>query len=233
MVEIIAEIGQNHNGDMDLAKEMIRTAKDYGADVAKFQLFDPEKIFTDKSDPWYDYNRKTELTEEAVKCLADECEKVGIEFMASVFDVERVSWLERIGVKRHKVASRSIRETELIDAMCKTGKPLLVSLGMWDSPEFPVIKTAADVGFLYCVSEYPTDIRRLNFASVDFERYLGFSDHTVGVLAPMAAMARGARIIEKHFTLDKGMYGPDHKGSMTPDELTQIHEFRLALGEML
>lgn len=225
-VEIIAEIGQNHNGDMALARELIHAAHEGGADVAKFQLYDAVALFPREGNEWFEYNCKTELSRNQVSDLATECAKIGIEFMASVFDVDRIVWLEEVGVKRHKIASRSIREEGLINALAATGKPLLVSLGMWGEKEFPKIDASGGVGFLYCVSEYPTELEELHLSDVDFTRYAGFSDHTIGIHAPQTALARGAAIVEKHFTLDKQMYGPDHAGSMTPGELRELDSFR-------
>lgn len=232
-MEIIAEIGQNHNGDMAQAVKLIRLAKENGADVAKFQLYDARKLFPKDGNPWFEYNCVTEITRAQVRLLADECRKAGIEFMASVFDVERIAWLEEVGVKRYKIASRSIHDKELIAALCRTGKPLVVSLGMWKEKDFPRIEHSSRVDFLYCVSKYPTAFEDLKFSQVDFNRYAGFSDHTLGVSASLAAFARGARILEKHLTLDKGTYGPDHACSMTPDELKAIHAFRLDLEKCL
>lgn len=232
-MEIIAEIGQNHNGDMALASELIRLAKDNGADVAKFQVYDAKALFPKEGNPWYEYNCRTELSREQVRFLADECRKTGIEFMASVFDIERIAWLEEVGVKRYKVASRSIREEALIAALGQTGKPLIASLGMWKGADFPVIKHAKPVQFLYCVSKYPTDLGDLKFSEVDFREYAGFSDHTLGISASLAAFSRGARILEKHLTSDKGMYGPDHACSMTPAELKAIGDFKSDLGRCL
>jgi len=232
-MEIIAEIGQNHNGDMGLAREMIHMVKENGADVAKFQLYDAVKLFPKEANPWYEYNCKTELSREHVRLLNEECIKANIEFMASVFDTERIQWLEEIGVKRHKIASRSIHDTTLINAVCKTGKPLLVSLGMWDKKDFPAIPTKSKVDFLYCISKYPTSLQDLHFNDIDFKKYAGFSDHTIGVNAPVAAIAKGAGIIEKHFTLDKKMYGPDHEGSMTSEELKFIDQFRKDFATMM
>lgn len=233
-MEIIAEIGQNHNGDMEIARRLIHEAKRCGADVAKFQVYDARRLFPQENNPWFDYNCTTELSRSALDELAAECDRVGIEFMASVFDTERVQWLEEIGVRRYKIASRSIADGELIDALAATGKPLIVSLGMWHEETFPVIPTSAPVEFLYCISRYPTPPEDVHLASVDFSgRYAGFSDHTIGLTAPIAAFARGARIIEKHFTLDKAMYGPDHAGSMTPDELAELHRVRMELQQLL
>lgn len=225
-IEIIAEIGQNHNGDMVLARELIHAAHEGGADVAKFQLFDAVALFPQNGNVWFEYNCKTELSRDQVDTLAEECAKVGIEFMASVFDTARITWLEEVGVKRHKVASRSIHETDLLATLAATGKPLLISLGMWGKAEFPKINASGGVDFLYCVSKYPTELEDLHLSTIDFTRYTGFSDHTIGIHAPQIALARGATILEKHFTIDKKMYGPDHAGSMTPDELLALDSFR-------
>lgn len=232
-MEIIAEIGQNHNGNMDLAAELIRSAKENGADVAKFQVYDARKLFPREGNPWFEYNCLTELSREKVRFLASECRRVGIEFMASVFDTERIAWLEEVGVRRYKIASRSVNDKALIAALRETGKPLVVSLGMWKEPQFPRIEHGAPVQFLYCVSKYPTELEDLKLSRVDFTRYAGFSDHTIGISASVAAFARGAEILEKHFTLDKAKYGPDHACSMTPDELREINRFRADLGKIL
>ncbi|MBI5557300.1 MAG: N-acetylneuraminate synthase family protein [Deltaproteobacteria bacterium] len=231
-MEIIAEIGQNHNGDMSLAKELIHAAKENGADAAKFQLYDARSLFPRENNPWFDYNCKTELSMEQLFLLEEECRKADIEFLASVFDIERVSWLEKAGIKRYKVASRSIADAALLAALVQTGKPLLVSLGMWDKTGFPAI-AAKNVGYMYCISKYPVPLNELHLSLVDFQKYIGFSDHSIGITAAFAAFARGCRIIEKHFTLDKGMVGPDHTCSMTPGELHQLHIHRLELDECL
>ncbi len=233
MSEIIAEIGQNHNGDMGLARELIHAAKENGADAAKFQLYDAEALFPKKNNPWYDYNCQTELSRDQILELATECRRVKIEFMSSVFDIERINWLEDINVKTHKVASRSITDTSLIKALGKTGKRILVSLGMWKESNFPIIPSNGKVEFLYCISDYPTSLKDIKFSKVDFKQYAGFSDHTIGITAPSVALARGARIIEKHFTLDRTSYGPDHAGSMTPDELAFLNKFRCEFEQCL
>lgn len=220
-ITIIAEIGQNHNGDMRLAKELIRSAKENGADIAKFQLFDTDYIFKPEFE-WYKEAKQAELTKEQLKELFKECQKVGIEFLASVFDPERVRWTEEIGMKRYKIASRSIYDQELLKAVAKTGKDMIISLGMYKGKEFPKIKTKGRVFFLYCVAKYPTHYQDLDFPNVDFNKYSGFSDHTLGIEAALVAMARGAKIIEKHLTLDKNMPGPDHKSSMEPKELREL-----------
>ncbi|MFC1807380.1 N-acetylneuraminate synthase family protein [Candidatus Omnitrophota bacterium] len=233
MTEIIAEVGQNHNGDMHVARRLIHAAKSAGADVAKFQLYDAKKLFPKENNPWFDYNCKTELSRENVKYLKSECDRIGIEFMASVFDIKRIKWLEDLGVARHKMASRSIKDKELISALCETGKPLIISLGMWKGKRFPKFDTKAKVDYLYCISEYPAELSKTDLQGIDFTQYSGFSDHTIGISAAIFALSKGARIIEKHFTIDKGMYGPDHSCSMTPDELNQINNFRRDLKELV
>jgi len=223
-MEIIAEIGQNHNGKMELAKRLIFSAKECGADVAKFQLFDAPSLFPPDK-PWFDYNCRTQLSMADLEKLNKYCKEADIEFMASVFDVERVSWLEEIGVKRYKIASRSIHDQALIEALLATKKPLIASLGMWEKVSFPTIPGNNTV-FLYCISKYPTPLEDLHLADIDFNKYAGFSDHSIGITATCVAMVRGAKIIEKHFTLDQKMEGPDHAGSMTPGELQSITKFR-------
>jgi N-acetylneuraminate synthase/N,N'-diacetyllegionaminate synthase len=145
--------------------------------------------------------------------------------MASVFDVERIAWLEAVGMRRYKIASRSINDTELIAAVAATGKPIIASLGWWKESQFPRIE-ASRVDFLHCVAKYPAPLDELALGSVDFDRYAGFSDHSIGTTAACSAFVLGARILEKHMTLDKNAYGPDHACSMTPQELGAIHSFR-------
>lgn len=232
-MEIIAEIGQNHNGDMSIALDMIDCAKENGADVVKFQVYDAKSIFSRDNNPWYEYNCRTELTRDQIFLLSEKCARAGVEFMASVFDTERVSWLEEAGVKRYKIASRSIHDKELIDRLCRTNKPLLVSLGMWKGAAFPSIPSGNKVDFMYCVSKYPTDLCDIKLNDVDFKKYSGFSDHTIGIAAAVAAISRGANIIEKHFTLDRSMYGPDHVCSMTPGDLKTLDIFRKQITEVL
>jgi N-acetylneuraminate synthase/N,N'-diacetyllegionaminate synthase len=227
--EIIAEIGQNHNGDMAVAEQLIRAAKRAGADVAKFQVYDARALFPPKSqNPWFDYNCSTELKRDDVHRLAQVCADVGIEFMASVFDTKRIEWLEEVGVRRYKIASRSIDDRALIAAVAATGKPMIVSLGFWKGAGLPEIAAPGGVDYLYCVAKYPAPFADLKLASVDFEKYSGFSDHSEGTVAACASFVLGARILEKHMTMDKTAYGPDHACSMTPNELAAIHAFRAA-----
>lgn len=226
MALIIAEIGHNHNGDMSIARDLIRSAKECGADIAKFQLYDTAKIFP-PDHKWYWDLERGELSKEQWLEVVSECDKAGIEFLASPFDVERVDWCEEVGMKRYKIASRSIYDTELIDRVIQTGKEVIVSLGKIDERGIPDI----DAKFLYCVAKYPTLPSDIHFP--DFDSYAGFSDHTIGIEAAVVAMARGARIIEKHFTLDKKMDGCDHTGSMEPDELKQLVQYSKKIEALL
>jgi sialic acid synthase SpsE len=195
---------------------------------------------------------KAKLDYDKAEMLRDHCDKVGIEFMSSVFNLEGVEWAEKLGMDRYKIASRSIRRQDLLDAVGNTGKDMIVSLGMWDGMQSSILGwedgTVADprvslpthinskgkVDYLYCVAKYPTMPEDVNFKNIDFKnKYSGFSDHTIGVSAPLIAIARGAKIIEKHFTLSKKMYGPDHQGSMDPSELKQIVEFTRKFEEFI
>ena len=221
---IIAEIGQNHNGDMKMARELITAAKEAGAAVAKFQLFDVDAVFPPE-DKMNEQRKMAQLNRQQVQELADYCEKTGIEFVASVFDTERLQWCEEIGMKRYKIASLSIYDSELINAIAETGKDIIASLGKYREKGFPEFNTGGRVDFLYCVAKYPTYPEDLNFLSVDFNEFSGFSDHTIGIEASLIAMARGARIIEKHFTFDKNLPGPNHIHSVVPGELKQMVEF--------
>jgi len=221
--EIIAEIGINHNGDMEIAKKLIGEAKSNGADVAKFQLFDPE-IFCSGEESFYDDALQARLDHKQFLMLHDYCQELKIEFMASVFDTTGIAWCEEVNVKRYKIASRSIHDKELIQAIADTGKPTIASLGMYEGKGFPNLQTK-ETSFLYCVSKYPTAPEHLTFNDVDFNQYTGFSDHSIGITACQIALAKGARIIEKHFTLDKNMKGPDHICSMVPTELREIVEW--------
>lgn len=219
-VIVIAEIGHNHNGNIRLAKEMIWEAKDCGADIVKFQIYDTDKI-KKYYQSRYSELKWTELTKEELIELKKTADEIGIEFMASAFDPERVGWLEELGVLRHKLASRSIFDKELIAVMEATGKPIIASLGYWKEKIFPEIK---NVQFLYCISDYPAKITNEIFPK-DFNEYTGFSDHSIGVDWAKEAVRRGAKIIEKHFTLDKHLPGYDQWGSADPQDLKDFVRF--------
>ncbi len=225
---IIAEIGINHNGNIHVAHELIRQAKIAGADIAKFQLYDPYKIFGPKgtypNPAALEQALTVQLTREDAVRLNAWCDEEGIEFMASVFDLERFNWVEALGVRRHKIASRTVQETALCRQVLATGKETFMSLGFWDQPGVPY--HAEHVRYLYCVPKYPCDYADIHLPE-SFSRsiYQGFSDHTIGIEAALAAVGRGATVIEKHFTLNKGLPGPDHVCSVTPAELAQLCRF--------
>lgn len=220
---VIAEIGHNHNGNMSIAKKLIHLAKDCGATIAKFQLYDTEKLEWGEGEytrKLYEDLKSSELTRAQLEILKTECDKINIEFMCSVFDKSLVDWTEEINMKRYKIASRSIHDKPLLNKICKTGKDMIISLGWWDKGPFPKIETKGKVDFLYCVSKYPASFEDLDMPM--FTGYSGFSDHTPGITASLVAVSRGARIIEKHFTLDRNMPGYDQKASIEPHELKTL-----------
>ena len=269
-VLVIAEIGISHGGEMKRAVAAIRMAKLCGADVAKFQLYDPEVLFPNheiivEGVNWWDFVSGTALTLDQVKQLKIVCDREGIEFMASAFDVERVGWLEEVGVKRHKVAYRERWNSPLIKSVIDTEKevvvscpdtnyatvgthPSLYSLMGYILPVYKkdAIKKHRKVRTLYCVPHYPTTFDELLFADHNlFEdvcdcyeydlppSFDGFSDHTVGPQASMVAVARGARIIEKHFTVRKGFGGPDDVCALEPDEFAGMVKWIRRFEEVL
>ena len=221
---IIAEIGQNWNGIIRLAKEMIISAKENGADLAKFQLYDSKRLYGEK--------QNTELIKSQAKELFEWGEKHGIEVFFSVFDVERFRWCEEIGVKRYKVASRSNTDKVLARRLIASRKPLIISM---NSPLYShSIWRKVSYKILYCISNYPTRLSELHFETIKFGSWFaGFSDHTIGIDAAKIAISRGAKIIEKHFTFDKSFEGPDHFHSMIPEELKELRRFYDTVQEAL
>ena len=204
---------------------MIRQARIAGADIAKFQFYDPYTIFGPQGTHPDDATLQQALTVqfgfEQAKRLKGWCDEEGIEFMASVFDVERFEWMQALGVKRHKIASRAVQNRELCDRVLATEQEMIVSLGFWTDVRPPFESPHAR--YLYCVPKYPCEYGDLHLpASFAASIYDGFSDHTLGIEAALVAVGRGARIIEKHVTLNKGLPGPDHVCSVTPDELTEL-----------
>ncbi len=225
-MEIIAEIGQNHNGSTSLAKELVHAAKESGADVAKFQIFNARKLFSKKGNKWYENNLNAELSEKQIFELDEECKKVKIEFMASVFQSEFLKITESINMKRYKIASRSVNNKRLVYKIAKLNKPIILSLGMWNESYFP-FKEIKKIKYLFCVSKYPAPKSSINFDKKFFNKYDGFSDHTIGIEKAKVSIKLGAKILEKHFTIDKKLKGPDHKLSILPKELKLLHEYRV------
>ena len=233
--EIIAEIGVNFLGSIDLAKYMIRQAKYCGCSTAKFQLYSVDALFPDKKimaqgRNWYSEVKRCELSREQVTELATYCDGVGIEFLCSAFDLERLSWLEELHVRRHKIASLMNKNVDYLKAVCQTGKPILISCMPGDYIPFP----SSLYSYLYCVPHYPTKLRELHFSQISFPyKYIGFSDHTVGIEAAMVAFAKGAQLVEKHFTLAHDLLGPDHICSATPEEMRRLVGFAGRMSLML
>jgi N-acetylneuraminate synthase/N,N'-diacetyllegionaminate synthase len=256
---IIAEAGVNHNGSLELAKKLIDVAKAAGADAVKFQTFKAENVVikdaekaeyqketTGIGESQYDMIKKLELTEEDFMELTDYAKEKKILFLSSPFDKESVGLLEEITVPAFKVASGEITNFPLLRYIAKKGKPIILSTGMATLGEVEealnVIRSEGveDVILLHCVSNYPARIEDVNLRVMEtltqaFKLPVGFSDHTLGITVPIAAVASGACVIEKHFTLDRNLPGPDHKASLEPNELREmvksIRDVEKALGD--
>jgi len=210
----IAEIGMNHNGNFDLAHELIKKAAIAGADIAKFQL------------GWRDGQGEINcLTLDDLKRIVDWCKYYDIEFMASIITEQAFEMIQKIPCDRYKVASRTLKDNfNLAQSIVSKGKETIVSLGMWEKEGMPFPENE-NVRYLWCKSLYPTYVDDLVGLPKDFTAsvYDGYSDHTVGIEACLIAIARGAQIIEKHFTLDKSDTTiRDHVLSATPDEFRQL-----------
>ncbi len=222
---VICEIGLNHNGDMKLAKRMICEAKNAGASLVKFQLYDADK--DEPNNPWHDYLKQCELSFDQAKMLFDYGADVGIEVFFSVDNVERVMWCEKIGVKRYKIGCSHNKDNDLIAYIWQYGKPTIISY------QGNFIGERIGTG-LYCVPRYPAWISDDKCNEIEFpSTHDGISDHTIGIDAAKIALARGAGIIEKHFTLAKAMSGPDHCLSMPPDELRELVRWEKVCKEVL
>jgi N,N'-diacetyllegionaminate synthase len=216
-VYIIAEAGSNHDGDFDQAVDLVRVASDALADAVKFQCLAPFRR------EWVSY-----LQEYAIG--------LGLDFLATPFDVDAVRFLADVGVPLLKIASPEIINLPLVEAAANTGKPLLLSTGMATLGEISqALKTRdldlaeQDVALLHCTTRYPTPPAQVNLNAMETLRFVfgfpvGLSDHSEGIAIPIAAAALGARIIEKHFTLDKALEGPDHHYALSPEELRQMVE---------
>ena len=240
---IIAEAGVNHNGDMELARRLIDVAADAGADLAKFQTFNAERLAT-RSAPKAEYQTRTtkeaqsqfamlrqlELSAEMHETLIAYCRSRNIGFFSTGFDIESLNYLASLGAERFKVPSGEITNLPSLHPVGVFGKPVILSTGMATLGE---IETALDVleaagtprtqiTVLHCNTEYPTPMQDVNLRAMCSIRdalgvAVGYSDHTSGIEVPIAAVALGATVIEKHLTLDRNLPGPDHKASLEPD----------------
>ena len=244
-VYIIAEAGVNHNGKLDLALKLVDIAKSAGADAVKFQTFsadrlvtktaskaDYQKQSTDKSQTQFEMLKTLELSQSDFIRLKEYCDQCGIEFLSSPFDVKSIYFLNDL-VKRWKVPSGEITNFPYLVAIAKTGKPVILSTGMSMLSDIEcavgVLRKYGtdDIILLQCNTQYPTPYEDVNLNAIltlknQFNLAVGYSDHTLGIEVPIAATAMGASVIEKHFTLDKKMEGPDQKISLEPDELIKM-----------
>jgi N,N'-diacetyllegionaminate synthase len=255
---VIAEAGVNHNGDLQRAREMIDVAARAGADAIKFQTFKAsdlvtagapkagyQKDNTDAEESAYDMLRRLELGVEGFRELKVQCESLGVLFMSTPFDGGSVDLLEELEVSAFKIPSGEVTNLPLIKYIAAKGKPLLVSTGMSYIGEIEkVVRTVAETGnrglvLLHCVSCYParpSDVNLRAMATLEkaFAVPVGYSDHTVGNEIALAAVALGACVLEKHFTLDRSLPGPDHAASLEPAELEGlvrgVRAVELALG---
>ena len=239
---VIAEIGNNHNGCIKLAKELVKLAKDAGADCVKFQMRDLESLYSrsssgkNSSDLGNEYTldqlSKFQLTNEELIEVFDYCKALGLSPLCTPWDLVSLRVLEEYGVEAYKVASADFTNHELLEALARTGKPLICSTGM--STEKEIVRSAeylkslgVEAVILHCNSTYPTPFKDVNLSYLPrlkkvTDYLVGYSGHERGVAIPVAAVTKGARVIEKHFTIDKSMEGNDHKVSLLPEEFTTM-----------
>lgn len=250
-VFIIAEAGVNHNGDIELARKLVDAAKEAGADAVKFQTFTAEAIAlkdapkstyhietTGSEQSWYDLLRSQELTKEAHKILYDYCKKREIMFLSTPYDKASADLLEELGVPAFKIASTDTNNVPFLRHVARKGLPIILSTAMSTLEEVresvDAIREEGNNSFilLHCTANYPAPLKDINLRAMttlrdEFQVPVGYSDHTVGYFAPIAAVAAGASVFEKHFTLDKSLPGPDHRSSLDPSELaTMIKDIR-------
>ncbi len=247
-VFVIAEAGVNHNGDMDIAKQLIDAASEAGADAVKFQTFKAERLVcknagkaeyqldaTDKSETQYDMLKKLELSGQMHIDLMEYCDKKNVMFLSTPFDIGSVQLLAGLGMQIFKIPSGEITNLPYLREVAGQQKKVILSTGMSSMDEVKaavnVLKGngAEDIALLHCNTQYPTPASDVNLLAMVRMREetglaVGYSDHTLGIEIPIAAVALGASVIEKHFTLDKNMEGPDHKASLVPQELKKMVE---------
>ena len=258
---IIAEAGVNHNGDLELAKQIVKAAANAGADLVKFQTFTAERLAIDSA-PKADYQNQTtdqkqsqfsmlrqlELTAEMHEQLIVYCSKQGIGFFSTGFDLQSVDYLASLGADRFKIPSGEITNLPYLRHVGAFGKPLILSTGMATLGEIEAALDACEIAgtprsritVLHCNTEYPTPMCDVNLRAMcsirdAFGVAVGYSDHTLGIEVPIAAVALGATVIEKHLTLDRNWPGPDHKASLEPDEFAvmvrAIRNIEQAMGD--
>lgn len=258
-VYIIAEAGVNHNGSLDIAKKLVDEAKKSGADCIKFQTFIAENIISKnakqakyqtknigKEQSQLEMIKKLELSFEDFKQLNNYCIEKNIDFLSTAFDLESIDFLESLGMNTWKIPSGEITNLPYLIKIAKLKKKVILSTGMSTMKEIEdavnIFKKygTTDITILHCTTQYPTLFEDVNLNAMlsikeKFGYDVGYSDHTKGIEVPIAAVALGATVIEKHFTLDNNMIGPDHKASLQPDELKKmvesIRNIELSLGD--
>ena len=243
---IIAEAGVNHNGDLGLAKRLIDAAAQAGADAVKFQTFEAEQLVTADA-PQADYQarnsgrtesqlemlRRLELPMQTFAELKRHCDALGIRFMSTAFDERSAEHLRNLGMDLFKIPSGELTNLPLLRHIAGFGLPMIVSTGMGNLEEVNTAvaairqMTQASICVLHCVSDYPTapkdaNLRAMHLLAQSTGLAVGFSDHTLGIEAAVVAVAAGARVIEKHITLDRNLPGPDHRASLEPCELQEM-----------
>jgi N,N'-diacetyllegionaminate synthase len=245
-VFMIAEAGVNHNGSVDLAHQLIDAAADAAADAVKFQTFDPESLTTaaapksvyqeratGSGESQLDMLRRLALTRDCYPGLIEHCRRRGIRFLSTPFDEASADFLEALGMENYKIPSGEITNLPFLAYVARKGRPLIMSTGMADLEEVGVavevlrMAGAADITLLHCTTDYPTAPVDANLLAMVTMRSafclpVGYSDHTMGIEITLAAVALGAVVIEKHFTLDRSMSGPDHQASLEPSELARM-----------
>jgi N,N'-diacetyllegionaminate synthase len=244
---IIAEAGVNHNGSLELAKDLVKVASEAGAHAIKFQTFSAEELVTEKAEKatyqksavddqesQFEMLKKLELSYDDHVELVSYCKEKNILFMSTPFDNKSCDLLDNLGVPCFKIGSGDLTNIPLIRYIAKKNKPIILSTGMASLTEIEKalkaiyeISPSFPVALLHCVSCYPTYPEEVNLLAIKtlsaaFSVPVGFSDHTQGIEIPFASIALGAKIIEKHFTLDKNLPGPDHKSSLDPTELKNL-----------
>lgn len=245
-ITIIAEAGVNHNGNLSLAKKMVDAAKSAGADYVKFQTFQPEKLVsrhagkakyqektTDAGETQLEMLKRLSLTDENFLKLKKYCDKTGIGFISTPFDLESIKFLESFNMDFWKIPSGEVTNLPYLEALGKTGRKIIMSTGMCNLEE--ILKAVSvlencgtkEIVLLHCNTQYPTPFEDVNLSAMKSiakasHKKIGYSDHTPGIEVSIAAAAMGAVVIEKHFTLDKNMPGPDHKASLEPEELKAL-----------
>lgn len=255
---IIAEAGVNHNGNVDLAKQLIDAAVAAGADAVKFQTFHADSVVTctaekaeyqksttSSNESQYDMIKKLELSDDIFLELSEYTDRKGIIFLSTPFDEKSVDLLDQIGVSAFKIPSGEITNVLLLKKIVEKRKPIILSTGMAtlgeveDAVNFLKAHGVEEIVLLHCTTSYPAPIHSVNLRAMKtlkcaFRVPVGYSDHTEGITISIAAVAIGAQVIEKHFTLDRALPGPDHQASLEPQELqamvTAIRDVECALG---